>query len=70
VGGVKAGFHLGSMLDVRGAFYRSYMHAESTNYFGTSDKDPRWVPKSFGMNGYSPIPRAGTRTTPGRWTSR
>jgi hypothetical protein len=56
VGGVKAGFHLGSVLDVRGSFYRSYMHAENTNYFGTDGKDPRWVPKSFGINGYSPVP--------------
>lgn len=55
VGGVKAGFHLGSILDVRGSFYRSYMHAENTNYFGTDDKDPRFVPKSFGINGYSPV---------------
>jgi len=57
VGGVKAGLHIGSTIDVRGAFYRSYMHAENTNYFGTSgDKNPAWVPKSFGLNGYSPVP--------------
>jgi len=56
VGGVKAGFHMGSVLDVRGSFYRSYMHAENTNYFGTDGNDPRWVPKSFGINGYSPVP--------------
>ncbi|MFY0528242.1 hypothetical protein ACN28I_35485 [Archangium gephyra] len=56
VGGVKAGFHMGSVLDVRGSFYRSYMHAEDTNYFGTDGNDPRWVPKSFGINGYSPVP--------------
>jgi hypothetical protein len=56
VGGVKAGFHMGSMLDVRGSFYRSYMHAENTNYFGTDGNDPRWVPKSFGINGYSAVP--------------
>jgi len=56
VGGVKAGLHIGSTIDVRGAFYRSYMHAENTNYFGASgDKNPAWVPKSFGMNGYSPV---------------
>ncbi|OJH42291.1 hypothetical protein [Cystobacter ferrugineus] len=57
VGALKAGFHLGSILDVRGAFYRSYAHAENTNYFGTSgDKNNSWVPKSFGLNGYSPVP--------------
>jgi hypothetical protein len=60
VGGVKAGFHLGSILDVRGSVYRSYMHAENTDYFGTNKDDPRWVPKSFGLNGYSPVP-AGKR---------
>ncbi|KFA87286.1 hypothetical protein [Archangium violaceum] len=55
VGGVKAGFHLGSVLDVRGAFYRSYMHAESSNRFGTSpDNNPAFVHSSFGLNGYSP----------------
>lgn len=57
VGGIKAGFHMGSTLDVKGSFYRSYMHAEDTNYFGASgDNNPSWVPKSFGINGYSPIP--------------
>ncbi|WP_375768247.1 hypothetical protein NR798_42285 [Archangium gephyra] len=56
VGGVKAGVHMGSVLDVKGSFYRSYMHAENTNYFGTDGNDPRWVPKSFGINGYSPVP--------------
>ena len=57
VGGVKAGFHLGSVVDVRGSFYRSYMHAESTNLFGDKpDGNPAYVPKSFGLNGYSPIP--------------
>lgn len=57
VGGLKAGFHLGSIVDVRGAFYRSYMHAEATNYFGTNDKDPRWVPSTFNsISGYSPVP--------------
>ncbi|WNG61424.1 hypothetical protein F0U59_46980 [Archangium gephyra] len=55
VGGVKAGFHLGSVLDVRGSFYRSYMHAESSNRFGTSpDNNPAFVQSSFGLNGYSP----------------
>ncbi|WNG40571.1 hypothetical protein F0U61_47955 [Archangium violaceum] len=57
VGGLKAGFHLGSIVDLRGAFYRSYSHAESTNYFGESgDKNPSWVPKSFGLTGYSAMP--------------
>jgi hypothetical protein len=57
VGGVKAGLHIGSTIDVRGAFYRSYMHAESTNYFGANgNNNPAWVPKSFGLNGYSPVP--------------
>ncbi|WP_309894373.1 hypothetical protein [Archangium sp.] len=57
VGGIKAGLHLGSTIDVRGAFYRSYMHAENTNYFGASgNNNPAWVPKSFGLNGYSPVP--------------
>ena len=57
VGGVKAGLHIGSTIDLRGAFYRSYMHAESTNYFGASgNNNPAWVPKSFGLNGYSPVP--------------
>jgi hypothetical protein len=57
VGGVKAGLHIGSTIDLRGAFYRSYMHAESTNYFGANNtNNPAWVPKSFGINGYSPVP--------------
>lgn len=57
VGGLKAGFHMGSTLDVKGSFYRSYAHADDTNYFGSSgDNNPAWVPKSFGINGYSPIP--------------
>jgi hypothetical protein len=55
VGGVKAGLHLGSTVDVRGSFYRSYMHAENTNYFGTDGSNPSYVPKSFWLNGYSPV---------------
>ncbi|AKJ07787.1 hypothetical protein ATI61_107236 [Archangium gephyra] len=55
VGGLKAGFHLGSVLDVRGTFYRSYMHAEETNRFGDKpESGPSYVHKSFGFNGYSP----------------
>ncbi|HEX5752780.1 MAG TPA: hypothetical protein VFZ09_41630 [Archangium sp.] len=55
VGGLKAGFHMGSVLDVRGSFYRSYMHAEETNRFGDKpDNNPAFVHKSFGLNGYSP----------------
>jgi hypothetical protein len=43
VGGLKAGFHLDSKLDVKGAFYRSYSHV---------DADP--AKKLVGR--YSPIP--------------
>ncbi|ATB28981.1 hypothetical protein [Melittangium boletus] len=56
VGGLKAGFHLGSILDVRGAFYRSYASSESTGLFNSSDTDPRFTPKSFGLDGFSSVP--------------
>ncbi len=56
VGGLKAGLRLGTALDLRGSFYRSYMHAESTNLFGDSpDNNPAFVHKNFGINGYSPV---------------
>lgn len=56
VGGLKAGFHVGSVLDVRGAFYRSYASSENTNLFGATNADIRFVPKSFGLDGYSAVP--------------
>ena len=71
VGGVKAGFHLGSTVDVRGSFYRSYMHAEATNRFGDSRTTTRPTsPRASASTATRRCRRASTRTTPGRWTSR
>jgi hypothetical protein len=50
VGGLKAGLHLGSTVDVRGAFYRSYSSAEQTGLFANTPKD------FWPLGGFSPVP--------------
>jgi hypothetical protein len=55
VAGVKFGIHPNAILDIRGAYYRSTVDSVPLGLPGNCMGNNCDVPKSFGINGYSPV---------------